>query len=249
MPSTHRFWNLNPRHILSAVCLIIGLSACESSRPRHTPRGDMVPPSGERPMPVATMEGQGLFFAGRIEVECLLAPGGMRWAAKEADEKTDRGGGRRGGGGFSMSGSVGGGGMRGGMGSGDGGEGDRRGGGYRSAGNDAEPRLMIRASRMPPVQLRLRLTNHGDTPVTVEVLDFNSAIGNFVVQPDKIVVDLGAVVEAEPMNSTLGVPGDEVPLTVRLQVEGRQETRVVKLKMVPPPPAAPPAVAPADPGK
>jgi len=37
------------------------------------------------------------------------------------------------------------------------------------------------------------------------------------------------------MNSTLGVPGDTVPLTVRLQLDDRQETQVLKLKLVPGP--------------
>ena len=39
---------------------------------------------------------------------------------------------------------------------------------------------MIRASNEPPVQLQLRLTNHGETPVVVEVLDFNSDLGKHV---------------------------------------------------------------------
>ena len=64
--------------------------------------------------------------------------------------------------------------------------GGRRGSRYH---NDVEaPGIMMHASRMPPVQLRLRLSNHGDFPALVEVPDFNSAIGNFVVQPEKITI-------------------------------------------------------------
>jgi plastocyanin len=70
--------------------------------------------------------------------------------------------------------------------------------------------------------LRLRLTHHGAEPVDVEVLDFNSDLGNFVVQPAKIAVPPGETVKAEPMTSRLGVPAvDAIPITARLRVSGK----------------------------
>ena len=90
---------------------------------------------------------------------------------------------------------------------------------------------MIRASNEPPVQLQLRLTNHGETPVVAEVLDFNSDLGNFVVQPPKITLPPHEAVEADPMTSRLGVPAvEEIPVTVRLRINGKSETQVLKLK-------------------
>jgi hypothetical protein len=82
--------------------------------------------------------------------------------------------------------------------------------------------------------MRLRLTNHGESPLEVEVLDFNSELGNFVVQPAKLTLPPGEPVEAEPMLSRLGVPAvEEIPLTVRLRVGGRSgqaETQILRLR-------------------
>jgi len=103
-------------------------------------------------------------------------------------------------------GMGGGGGRRGGRG---GGGGERRGGeGGAPASTSAESGRgpAIRASNAPAVQLRLRLTNHGNEPVDVEVLDFNSQLGNFVVQPAKISLPPGEPTEADPMLSRLGYP-------------------------------------------
>src|SRR5258708_266210 len=90
------------------------------------------------------------------------------------------------------------------------------GGGGGGAGGQAA--AAPRASTAPPVQRRFRLTNHGDKRVDVEVLDFNSALGNFAVQPAKITVPPHESAEADPMTSRLGVPAvEEIPLTVRLR--------------------------------
>jgi hypothetical protein len=84
------------------------------------------------------------------------------------------------------------------------------------------------------VQLRLRLTNHGAEPVEIEVLDFNSTLGNFVVQPAKLTLPPGEPVETSPMLSRLGVPAvEEIPLTVRIRRGGKggtAETQVLKLR-------------------
>jgi len=176
------------------------------------------------PQPLVRMEAHALFFAGQIEVESLLAPGGMHWGTrgKEGKDGPHRG---AGGGGFRMGGG-------GGMGSG--GPGGGRGRRGPRGDDDDGPRSVMRASNLPPVQLRLRLTNHGSTPAEVQVLDFNSEIGNFVVQPEKFLLPPGETIEADPMISRLGVPGNEVPLTVRLRLAGRTEQQVLTLKIVPP---------------
>lgn len=175
------------------------------------------------PQPIVTMEAHGMFFAGQIEVESLLAPGGMRWGAhgKEGKDSPPRGGG------FHMGGGMG--------------------GGHRGPSGEFGdgPAPTMRASNLPPVQLRLRLTNHGSAPAEVQVLDFNSDIGNFVVQPAKLLVPAGESLEADPMISRLGVPGNEVPLTVRLHLAGRTEQQVITLKIAStPPPTGTPTPAP-----
>ena len=104
----------------------------------------------------------------------------------------------------------------------------------------------IHAINQPAIQLRLRLTNHGTAPLVVEVIDFDSALGDFVVEPPKITLPPGVPVEAEPMVSRLGMTGDEVPLKISLKIEGRADGGVLTLHTVkelppPPPTGAPPA--------
>ena len=126
---------------------------------------------------------------------------------------------------------MGGGGGRGG---GRGHGGGRGGGGPPAGGADSSvPHAPpIQASNLPPIQLRLRLTNHGDTPADVEVIDFDSALGNFVVEPSKITVKPAESVEAEPMVSRLGISTEEIPLTVKLHMAGRTEQQVLTLRVV-----------------
>lgn len=183
------------------------------------------------------MDARGDFFAGALTVEALLGKSDVAWLNAKPNEggKGGEGGGR-----FSA-GMGGGGGRRGGgrgMGGGGGGESGGRGGGREGpgAGGGAEGARgpAIRASNAAPVQLRLRLENHGDAAVEAEVLDFNSDLGNFVVLPKKLVVPPQGTVEAEPMTSRLGVPAvAEIPLRVRIRVggaKGRVEEQVLKLR-------------------
>jgi len=180
------------------------------------------------------MDAQAGFFAGQLTAEAMLAKSDVEWRNPAGPE------GGRGPGGFS-------GGLGGGGGGGRRGRGGARGGGEERApavaGTPATARgPAIRASNAQPVQLRLRLTNHGDQSVEVEVLDFNSSLGNFVVQPATLTLPPGEPVEASPMLSRLGVPAvEEIPLTVRIRRGGKRgtsETQVLKLRPRPEAPAA-----------
>jgi hypothetical protein len=181
---------------------------------------------------IQRMEAQGMFFDGRIEIEAMLAPAGVKWS-RDAESGSSGGSSRQGrgggfGGGLSMGGG-GGGGRGGGRGHGGG-----RGGGQPEGGDDSSVQHAppIQASNLPPIQLRLRLTNHGDAPADVAVVDFNSALGNFVVEPPKITVKPAESVEAEPMVSRLGISTQEIPLTVKLHMAGRTEQQVLTLRVV-----------------
>lgn len=109
-----------------------------------------------------------------------------------------------------------------------------------SRGTGAAP---MKAAGEPPVQLRLRLTNHGTTPVEVEVSDFDSRVGNFVVQPRRIEVPPGESVEADPMTSELGVDSGEIPVVVGLRISGRTEKQTVVLRINAPEAASAPSPA------
>ena len=98
-------------------------------------------------------------------------------------------------------------------------------------GDDGTPAPKIHASNEAPVRLHLRLTNHGTEPVDVEVTDFNSDLGNFVVQPRKISLPADGSAEAEPMTSRLGLKADEIPVTVAVRGNGHTEKQTLVLRV------------------
>ncbi len=216
-------------HCLPISLALFALAACESDRARRTvTESDISAPAPDKAVP--EMKAHGTFFAGQIEVEALLNRAGFATRAKgdadggDADDNPGGGGGARGGGGR--------------------GGGHRRGGGSATSGtggdSDAAPR--IRPSNLQAVALHLRITNHGSTPVEIEVTDFNSDLGNFVVEPSKFSLKPNEPTEADPMISRLGVSSDEIPLVVSLVMSGRTEKQVLALKAVMP--VAPPGPAP-----
>lgn len=222
--------HFSPLRSVSASLTLFAFAACETER--HSRRG---PPTAEEgtPAPAATsapeMAAHGNFFAGQLETEVLLSRGGFGPRSDSKEGGRDRGGdsGSRG-----RAGYGGGGRRKGGGGSREGGESTATRG---SPGRDADPASHIVASNKPPVRLQLRLTNHGSEPVDIEVLDFNSDLGNFVVQPKKISLPPGESVEAEPMTSRLGVAADALPLIVRIRRNGQVEQQVLTLEVIAPP--------------
>jgi hypothetical protein len=195
--------------------------------------------------PTPDMAASGTFFAGQIEADVLLGSNGF--TRHSGDDKSDTsdssdGSGRHGSGGGSYGGGGGGGGGGGRRSRGGSGGGDSSGG--RSSDSD-EPTPHIVTSNAPPVRLHLRLTNHGTTPAEIEVVDFNSDLGNFVVTPAKIAVAPNASAEADPMISRLGVNADTIPVTVNLRMAGHSEKQVLTLRVVTPP--TPPPSTPASP--
>jgi hypothetical protein len=238
MKSSLLFLSITSR--LAGTGALLLLAACAND---HAPRGGhdaSAPPPAAAPMP--EMAAHAVFFSGQIETEVLLGRGGF--APREVGRMAGGGEGERGRGGFS--GGFGGGGRRGGGGGGPRGGGGEPGGDLpRSrAGGDGEPAPKIHASNAPPVKFQLRLTNHGSEPIEVEVTDFNSTLGNFVVQPRRISIPAGGSAEADPMISRLGGGGEEVPLTVALRANGKTEKQVLILRRKSPPPPAPEASSP-----
>jgi len=100
-------------------------------------------------------------------------------------------------------------------------------------------------SPLPPVTLHLMLTNTGPDEIAVKVIDFDSDLGNFVVDPDTVTIPPGRTAEPTPMVSQLGVSSDEIPFKVRLQLGKASETRTILVRSIPVEAATP--VAPAGP--
>jgi hypothetical protein len=245
MPLSRSVWFCRDWRRLTLTLFLLGFAACEGERPSHPRPGAMGANDGSGRAAIQRMEAQGMFFDGQIEIEALLAPAGVKWS-RDAESGSSGGSSRAGrGGGFGGGLSMGGGGGRG----GGRGHGGGRGGGQPEGGDDSSVQHAppIQGSNLPPIQLRLRLTNHGDAPADVEVIDFNSALGNFVVEPPKITVKPAESVEAEPMVSRLGVSTEEIPLTVKLHMAGRTEQQVLTLRVVKEPAPASSSTASAQP--
>ncbi len=246
------------RAVGTVIFTLLGISLITGCASDHGPgRGGRFGGHEAGPPPyVPEMETHGTYVAGTIEVDVLLNRAGF--PARTDKHVTDRDQDGRGpGGGVGVHGGadvnqngargnvgvnaggvganvgVGGGGLSGGLGLGMGG-GGRHGrgegrGGERGGSEEQAPRMM--ASNQPPVALHLRFTNHSSSPVEIEVPDFDSALGNFVVQPARITVPANGTAEAAPMISQLGVTSTEIPLTVSLRVNGQTEKQVLNLHL------------------
>ena len=85
-------------------------------------------------------------------------------------------------------------------------------------------------SPLPPVTLHLRIENLLKTTLLVEVLDFNSDLGNFAPQPPILALAPEQVAEPEPMISQLGVTSDAIPVLVTLRMDGKKESQTIMVK-------------------
>lgn len=87
-------------------------------------------------------------------------------------------------------------------------------------------------STLPPVALRLRVTNQLKEPVEVEFLECNSLLGNFAVRPEKVTIAAGETGAPDPMTSLLGLSAGEFQLKVGLKVGGVPETKVLMMHVI-----------------
>ena len=84
-----------------------------------------------------------------------------------------------------------------------------------------------------PVMIHLRFTNQGATPVTLTIDDFTSPLGNFAVQPEKLVLEPGQSLETEPMSSQLGGALSEANATLVLRLGPQAEKKTFTLHALP----------------
>jgi hypothetical protein len=94
---------------------------------------------------------------------------------------------------------------------------------------NSEGKLTL-GSPLPPVTLHLLLSNTGTEEVSVKMLDFNSELGNFVIDPDILKIPPGQTAEPTPMVSQLGVSSDELPFSVRLEVGNTREEHTIAVR-------------------
>jgi hypothetical protein len=90
----------------------------------------------------------------------------------------------------------------------------------------------VLGSPLPPVTLHLILTNRSLGPMTLTMVDFDSDMGNFAIEPDTLTLAAGQTGEPTPMVSDLGVSSDEIPFKVTLKYGIARETRTIPVSIV-----------------
>lgn len=190
-------------------------------------------PTGVRAKPLTPMGGQDTFFDGLILAEIHVGTDGMPEIVPDGSGPSGGGETRRrrsgGGGRMSVAGGTGGygGNIAGGVPFGEGGRPSR------DFGGAPDPRPMMGGGR--PVMIHLRFTNQGTAAVELQIVDFLSALGNFVVRPEKLTLEPCQALETEPMTSQLAGAFSEVTATLALRLGGRNEKKSFPLKAVPAP--------------
>lgn len=209
-----------------ALIILLLLAAGCSSDPGPGRRGG---PAGARGKPPAPMSGQDTFFDGSILAEIHVGTDGMPEAPEGSGPSGGEGRRRRGGGSGRMSVAGGTGGFGGNVAGGvPFGEGGRP---ARDFGGAPGPRPLMGGGR--PVMIHLRFTNHGTAAVVLQIADFLSPLGNFVVRPEKLTLEAGQSLETEPMTSQLAGAFTEVTATLVLRLDGRAEKKSFPVKAVP----------------
>lgn len=211
------FTSFNIVTLLGLAGLSVGLAGCGSGPrpPRHAPGDALMAP---REMP-ALYEGSADFCNGSIKAIVTISKG---FAGLHG------GPGGRGGGGP--------GGMHGGGPGGPGGPGGGPGGGGGDYYDEQSPRR-IGESSLPPVMIHLRFENSSEAPVALSIWDFKSELGDFAVRPDRVTVPAKGSAKVESMTSRVGLSSGEVPVTLRLRSASGEETRVLKVVLLPEPAA------------
>lgn len=201
---TSRFLTPVPAALLALTALALGLAGCGSGpRPPRQAPGDALMAPREMP---ALYEGTAEFCNGSIRAVVTVSKGfgGMH---------AGRGGG---------------------------GPGGRRGGpgghGGRPSGDevyDEQSPHRIGESSLPPVMIHLRFENSSDAPVVLSIWDFRSELGDFAVRPDRLTVPAKGSARVESMTSRVGFAQAELPVTLHLRSSLGDETRVVKVTLIP----------------
>jgi hypothetical protein len=102
----------------------------------------------------------------------------------------------------------------------------------------------MRNSTLPPVALRLRVSNLTAAPLQIEFIECKSYLGNFAVRPERITIAPGESGQPDPMVSLLGVSGKEIPVTVTLLLGDKRDTHTLVLVAVKRGPESSPAANP-----
>ena len=87
---------------------------------------------------------------------------------------------------------------------------------------------------MAPVTIHLKLKNLSQGDIKVEIVELNSDLGNFAVEPDTVILNSGETSEPNPMISQLGVTSNVLPFKVTLRLGNSTESQTIPVRDIPP---------------
>jgi hypothetical protein len=85
----------------------------------------------------------------------------------------------------------------------------------------------------PPVAIHLRFTNASANAVDLQIVDFLSPLGNFVVHPATLKLQPGESQEVEPMTSRLAGEAGAGAIKLSLHLDGVKETKELTVQQEP----------------
>lgn len=207
------------KFLIAATATIFSFTGCSDRPPKPSHRAEQMATANAKP----TMLAQDSYFDGKLLVEASLGQGfGGRGEHGDGPVDGQHSGGHHGGG---MRGGPGGGGP-GGAGPG----GDMGGPGVEEMAGGRGGRLALQASSLPPVALRLRLTNQSKETIEITFVLCKSVLGDFAVRPEKLTLTPGQTIEPDPMRSSMGLTTSELVLRVSLKMAGTTEQKDLVLK-------------------
>jgi hypothetical protein len=202
MPPKTRYFAFRSSAAILLAGMVFAGTGCKTPRPPDELAQAVA--IGERPV---AMSGTSPFFGGQLNVTVTVSRGIGRGMA----------GGGQGGGGRHKGGAPG--------------ENDAKDLDNGQMYAYLEAKIAV-GSPMPPVTMHLKIENKTKQITNVEVLDFESDLGNFAVHPEMLSMTPDQVAEPDPMISQLGVTSDDIPVKVSLKLAGKTETQTISVKSV-----------------
>ncbi len=100
-------------------------------------------------------------------------------------------------------------------------------------GGEESPHPRPMGNPQPPLRIQLQLIDQdppGTPPLTVELVDFESELGNFALKPDRLALTPGQTASPEAVNSQMGLGAASSPIKLTLRLQGQKEQQSITLQ-------------------
>ena len=100
-------------------------------------------------------------------------------------------------------------------------------------GGEESPHPRSMGNPQPPLRIQVQLIDQdppGTPPLTVELVDFESELGNFALKPDRLALTPGQTASPEAVNSQMGLGAASSPIKLTLRLQGQKEQQSITLQ-------------------